>query len=174
MSTQQHCGNDGKYLHTTPLMGCLDHLATGCVKYLSNTWPFHEHCAGGRTTETEMAVHHSLYHGEQERPSPIYVSVAYAYGRPQSPAAWEQGSRKVASTPDESELSVYDSQVPAEGLFSSQVLQMRFHAASQQECLQGMAGNSQSKSVQLSMLTSFCHFPAWLRPSSCSRWGMGV
>lgn len=118
-------------------MGCLDHLATGCVKYLSNTWPFHEHCAGDRTTETEMAVHHSLYHGEQERPSPIYVSVAYAYGRPQSPAAWEQGPRKVASTPDESELSVYDSQVPAEGLFSSQVLQMRFHAASQQECLQG-------------------------------------
>jgi hypothetical protein len=75
-------------------MGCLDHLATGCVKYLSNTWPFHEHRAGGWTTETEMAAHHSLYHGEQERPSPIYFSVAYAHGQPQSPAAWERGPQE--------------------------------------------------------------------------------
>lgn len=140
VSTQQHCGNDGKYLHTSPLMGCLDHLATGCVKYLSNTWPFHEHCAGGRTIETEMAVHHSLYHGEQERPSPIYVSVAYAHGQPQSPAAWEQGSREVASTPNVSELGVHDSQVPAEGLFSCQVLQMRLHVVSQQNDCRGWLG----------------------------------
>lgn len=33
MSTQQHHDNDGKYLHTARLMGCLDHLAAGCGKY---------------------------------------------------------------------------------------------------------------------------------------------
>lgn len=122
MSTRQCCGNDGKYLHTTPLVGCLDHLATGCVKDLSNTWPFHEHRAGGRN-----GSHHSLHHGEQERPSPIMSLWLMPRG-----SLGHLQPRKVASTPGVSELSVHDSQVPAEGLFGSQVLQMRFHEASQQ------------------------------------------
>lgn len=62
--------------------------------------------------------------------------------------------RKVASTPDASELSNHDSQVPAEGLFSRQVLQMRFRVAGQQNAYRGWLGYSQSKSVQLSMLTT--------------------
>lgn len=90
VSTQQHCGNDGKYLHTTPLMGCLDHLATGNVKYCQTHGPSkNTHCAGGRTIETEMAAHLSLFHREPKRPSPIYVSVAYAHRQPRSPVAWE-------------------------------------------------------------------------------------
>lgn len=32
VSTWQRHSNDGKYLHTAPAMGCLDHLATGCGK----------------------------------------------------------------------------------------------------------------------------------------------
>lgn len=68
--------------------------------------------------------------------------------------AGSPGRRLAPPTPDASELSDHDSQVPAEGLFSRQGLQMRFRVAGKQNDCRGWLGYSQSKSVQLSMLTT--------------------
>lgn len=83
---------------------------------------------------------------------------------------WLCGPRRVAPTPGVTELSIHDSQVPAEGLFSCQVLHTRFLWLASRMT----AGDGRLRANRFSCLSEsiFCHSAAWLRLYNCSKWRM--